>query len=208
MRQLTRVIQILSSAGFTLVFFSVVYSYLTESVNVVFVKSIKNQYEFYLENNSPFDRVIESFRVRVPRSQKIIFKITEDIPAENTPNGIVLFGGNNMYVPAVEFHDIDGKFINSRSKEKILIPPLMSRHWLEPEAFMASITVVSKPKNYVINKMEQLLSFIRIKNPIFYQRYVIINNYWQTTESTDSSEAIKILCRNDNGLDVRRLCEK
>ncbi len=182
-----------------------VYSYLSESININFIGTWKNQYEFYIENNSPFDRVIERFKIGAPK-QELIFITTKGVYATKTPNGLVLPGGNMGYVPAAESHDIDGKVVRSKSKEKIIIPPLINNSWAEPVAMVANITITSKPKNYFLNKIEQFLSFIHIKDSVFYQRYVIVDNYWQTTETDNPEEALKIVCRNDNNFD--KICEK
>lgn len=73
----------ITSAGFTALLISALYDYLTGSMNIIFIKSINNQYEFYLENRTPFDRIVNNFRVHVP-PQKMIFEIIENIPATFT----------------------------------------------------------------------------------------------------------------------------
>ncbi len=63
MFRLKKIIEWLTGAGFTFLCISLVFQYCTGSVDVIFEKPIDNQYEFYLENTTPFDRVIEKFRI-------------------------------------------------------------------------------------------------------------------------------------------------
>ena len=98
-----KIIEWLTGAGFTLLFISLILQYCSGNVTLVFEKSIDNQYEFYLENTTPFDRVIETFRVHTPPTQKVIFEITKDIYAKKVGNNIIFPEGDDVYVPAAGY---------------------------------------------------------------------------------------------------------
>ncbi|MEO8400309.1 MAG: hypothetical protein ABI597_00755 [Gammaproteobacteria bacterium] len=193
-----KIIEWLTGAGFTFLFISLIFQYCTGNVDVVFEKSINNQYEFYLENTTPFDRVIEKFRVHTPPTQKVIFEITKDMYVKKVGNNIIFPEGNDVYVPATEYSELDKKVLPGNSKQKIIVPPLASKRWLKPEAFVASINIVSRPRNYFINIIENILSIFGNKKHLFNQNYVIIDNYWKAVESNDPDEAIKLVCKYYN----------
>jgi hypothetical protein len=193
-----KIIEWLTGAGFTFLFISLIFQYFSGRVDVVFEKSIDNQYEFYLENTTPFDRVIKKFRVHTPPRQKVIFEITKDMYAKKMGKNIIFPEGNDVYIPATEYSEMDKKVLPGNSKQKIIVPPLASKRWLKPEAFVASINIVSRPCNYFINIIENILSIFGNKKYLFNQNYVIIDNYWKPVESNDPDEAIKLICKYYN----------
>jgi len=93
---------------------------------------------------------------------------------------------------------MDKKVLPGNSKQKIIVPPLASKRWLKPEAFVASINIVSRPRNYFINIIENISSIFGNKKHLFNQNYVIIDNYWKPVESNAPDEAIKLVCKYYN----------
>jgi hypothetical protein len=107
MVRLKRIIEWFTGAGFTFLFISLIFQYCSGSVNLVFEKSVNNQYEFYLINTTPFDRVIEKFRIHTPFKQRVIFEITKDIYAKKIGKNIIIPDAEDVYIPASEYSEID-----------------------------------------------------------------------------------------------------
>lgn len=172
-----------------------------------YVRPIGNAYEFELRNDSPADRTVRFFHIDPPRTQSVIYKVTEDVYANvNSQGQVTLPGGNVSYVPAAEFRELDGQKVSAHSSLKFRVPPLSSRSWMEPEAAIVDVRYEVVPSNPVLSTAEDLLGVIGIRPHIHRVRYLVIDNYWTRTSSASIDEAIRVFCRDNEAMEKSVIC--
>ena len=110
------------------------YQYFAGSVSLAFVQSVGRAYEFQLTNDTPSDRTVTSFRI-IPRRPASDLQSHRGCVCHPRRKGqITLPGGNQSYVPAAEFKELDGQRLSANASFKFRVPPLSNRTWMAPEA--------------------------------------------------------------------------
>jgi len=187
----------LVGSGIFLVVLGSVFQYLTSNVSLEFIQPVGRAYEFQLKNNTPSDRVVQSFRVDLPQEQMVISKLTEDVYVKMDEEGkVILPGGNKTYVPAAEFKELDGQVVSANSSLKFRIPPLMSRSSMSTEALIVDVRYETRPSRHVLACIENILDFAGIHLGRQNVRYLVIENYWTISRSTSINEALRVYCRD------------
>ncbi|WP_148051322.1 hypothetical protein [Pseudomonas chlororaphis] len=178
-----------------------VYGFLVKDVTLEFIRPYGRYYIFQLSNETPVDQLVKSFSVSPPGSQSFIFKITKDIYGDIDFNGsATLPGGNISWIPAVEFHELDGKALQAHSTHKFRMPPLSSRDYMQPMAAIIEIQYDVLPSNTVLAGLDKILRVIGLRNASTKIRYLVVDNYWHETRSESLGEAIRIACRDSDSL--------
>jgi hypothetical protein len=198
----------LGSTGMLVAMTTAAYQYFFSNVNMEFLQSVGRGYEFQLKNDSPADWIVRSFRVIPPNPQQVIYRITEDVYADQLPSGqLVLPGGNVSYVPAAEFHELDGQRVQANSATKFRMPPLSSRTWMEPVATIVNIEFELVPSNRVLAGIEWLLSQTGMRSNVKSKRYLVVDNYWIVSNSDAPDEALRVACRDNDSLARTSSCK-
>ena len=163
---------------------------------VTFVKPEGRGYVFNIENKSPVDQVIKSFRVVPDNSQKFVYKVTKNIFAEQTKEGISIPGGIESYVPAFEFKGLNGVVIKAQSKMNFKVPPLSSRDYLSPESAVMFVDYETASENKIVGYLEGLLADIQPRSGKKRVRYLVSENYWSVVNN--DINAVKVACRDND----------
>lgn len=197
----------LASAGVLLALATAAYSHIFGNVSLQYERALDRGYEFSIRNNTPSDRTIRQFRLRLP-DQKVIYTTTKDILAtvNEKTNSISLPGGNIHEVPASNFRELDGRVIPANEKIKFRIPPLSNHPWVEPDAIIVVAEYSFKSTNRVLATADWALSFIGLSTDQHLTRFVVLNNNWWPTNVTSKDEAIRQLCRDDANLQRGSTC--
>ncbi|MDB6443271.1 hypothetical protein PII47_07755 [Pseudomonas sp. 21TX0197] len=178
-----------------------VYGYFVNDVGLEYVRPYGRYYIFELKNDTPVDQVVESFSVRPPGSQSFIFKLTRDIYGDIDNSGeATLPGGNISWIPAVEFHELDGASLPARGIRKFRMPPLSSRDYMQPVAAIFEIQYDVLPANKILSTLDKVLRMIGARNTLTKIRYLVVDNYWYETRSQSLGEAVRIACRDNDSL--------
>jgi len=172
------------------------YQFFTGEVVVTFVKPEGRGYVFNIENKSPVDQVIKSFRVVPDTSQKFVYKVTKNILAKKTEEGISIPGGNESYVPAFEFKGLNGVTVKAKSKMNFKIPSLSSREYLAPESAMMFVDYETASENKIVGYLEHLLADIQPRSGKKRVRYLVSENYWSVVNN--DINAVKVACRDND----------
>lgn len=189
----------LGSSGILVVLLGLVYQYCAGNVSLDFVQAAGRGYEFQLTNNTPSDRTVKIFRVDPPRTQKSVYKVSEDVYAQINEQGqVTLPGGNVSYVPAAEFKELDGQNLLANSSLKFRIPPLSSRSWMQPEATIVDVRFELESTNKTLAALDSLLNLTGIRSRTRTVRFLVIENYWTVSNSTSLDEAIRVFCRDND----------
>lgn len=195
----------LLGTGILLALLSAAYQYLFGNVSLEYLQPLSRGYEFQIKNDTPSDRVVRSFRVDPPGDQRVVYKTTQAVYAQQNDKGeITLPGGNISYVPAAEFRELDGQKIGANSTLKFRVPPLSSRFWMEPEATIVDIKYEHEATNPVLSALEQAVNLRSTKKLI---RYLVVNNYWTVSQSKGLDEALRVACRDDDSLSKSDVCD-
>ena len=191
----------LGSTGLLLAVLVGTYQYCFASVMLEFLQPVGRAYEFQLKNDIPADWVVRSFRVVPPRPQQVIYRTTEDVYASVLPTGdVVLPGGNVSYVPAAEYKELDGQRILANSAQKFRIPPLSSRPWMEPVASIVDVDYELTPANRILAGVEWMASQAGFRSGFKSKRYIVVDNYWVSSNSSSIEEALRVACRDNDSL--------
>jgi hypothetical protein len=196
----------LGGSGFLLAATGASFDYIHGELQLSYSQALGSAYELVISNTGPSDRVIEKFRVKPPLGQQVIYKITQDIYA-NVENGkVILPGGPDTYVPAVEFKELDGQTISAKSQVKFRLPPLSDRSWLEPEAALIKIEYSSAPKNSTLRIIEEILRTASLKQPNTTADFLVLHNYWTPVKSGVLKDAISQACRENSSVAKFEVC--
>jgi len=181
------------------------YQFFTGEVVVTFVKPDGRGYVFNIENQSPVDQVIKSFRVVPDTSQKFVYRVTKNIFAEQTKEGVSIPGGNESYVPAFEFKELNGVTVKAKSKMNFKIPPLSSREYLAPESAMMFVDYETASINETVGYFERLLADIQPRSGKKRVRYFVSENYWSVVNN--DVNAVKVACRDNDLFAKSSVCD-
>lgn len=201
------VLTFLAGSGILVALLSVAYKYMLGNVALEYVQPVGRSYEFQLKNDTPVDKTVKSFRFDPPRTQKVVYQITDNIYADvNKDNSVAMPGGNISYVPAAEFKELDGLKLVANSSLKFRVPPLSSRPWMQPEASIVDVKIETESSNLFLQGIERLLASAGIRSPVRNIRYLVINNYWTESHSTSIDEAIRLFCRDNDEMAKSSIC--
>ncbi|UST93788.1 hypothetical protein [Pseudomonas siliginis] len=177
------------------------YGFFVKDISLDFIRPYGRYYIFQLSNETPVDQRVSSFKVIPPGPQSLIFRITRDIYGELDINGsATLPGGNISWIPAVEFHELDGKELQAHSTHKFRMPPLSSRDYMQPVAAILEVQYDVLPTNGILAGLDKILRAIGLRNSSTKTRYLVVDNYWHETRSESLGEAIRIACRDNDSL--------
>lgn len=176
-------------------------------MSLKFDAPVENMYAFTLTNTAPWEVVITSFRVDVPRDQTPSYVLTEPVLADLHPNGkATLPGGNEIYIPAVEFTQLDGQKLSGKAAFDFHIPPLSSRSYAQPQALMVYVHYAWQPSNRMLQYLERFTTQLDLTTPETTIRYVVVKNIWDVSPTKDPKEALRELCRDDDQIDHSITC--
>ena len=194
-------------AGILLAIITAMYQHICGNVSLEFIRPLSKGYEFQLKNDTSSDRVVKLFRVKHPGKQQVIYRTTQDIYATQNQQGeVTLPGGNRIYIPAVEFKELDGRSIPANTSSKFRMPPLSSQPWFEPEAIIVDFHYQIESTNAVLSTLDRLLTATGLRSTEHTARYLVIGNYWVPSQSTSIKEAIRIACRDDDSPAMHNTC--
>lgn len=193
--------------GVLLALLSAAYQYLFGNVSLEYLQPLSRGYEFQIKNDTPSDLVVRSFRLDPLRGQRVVYKSTQAVYAQQNDKGeITLPGGNISYVPVAEFRELDGQKIGANSTLKFRVPPLSSRFWMEPEATIVDINYELEATNSVLSALELALQAVNLRSTKKSIRYLVVNNYWTASQSKGLDEALLVACRDDDSLSKLGAC--
>ena len=136
------------------------YQYFAGSVSLAFVQSVGRAYEFQLTNDTPSDRTVTSFRI-IPRRPASDLQSHRGCVCHPRRKGqITLPGGNQSYVPAAEFKELDGQRLSANASFKFRVPPLSNRTWMAPEAAIVDIRYEIDSSNPVLAAIEGIFDVL------------------------------------------------
>lgn len=177
------------------------YGFFVKDVALDFIRPYGRYYIFQVNNETSVEQEVKSFKVIPPGPQSLIFKITRDVYGELDVNGsATLPGGNMSWIPAVEFHELDGKILQANSAHKFRMPPLSSKDYMQPVAVILEIQYDTLPTNTILAGIDKILRAIGMRNYHTKIRYLVVDNYWHETRSESLGEAIRIACRDDESI--------
>ncbi|WP_148873829.1 hypothetical protein [Serratia marcescens] len=206
--RLAKAVAFFVGSGILVAVLGAVYQYVAEAVSLTFEQSVGRAYEFQLTNDTPSDRTVKSFRIIPPDVQQVIYKVTEDVYATRDEKGqITLPGGNQSYVPAAEFKELDGQRLSANSSFKFRVPPLSNRTWMAPEAAIVDIRYEIESSNPVLAAVEDLFDALGFRSRQHTVRYLVIENYWTPSRSNSLDEAIRIFCRDNDTVAKSGSCD-
>lgn len=82
--------------GILLALLSAAYQYLFGNVLLEYLQPLSRGYEFQIKNDTPSDRVVRSFRVDPPRDQRVVYKTTQAVYAQQNDKGEITLPGGNI----------------------------------------------------------------------------------------------------------------
>lgn len=199
----------LIGSGLLLVSLQVSFNYINESVTVSFVRPLGSGYEFKVTNSSPVDYVIEKFRVFPDFNQEFVFAITKDILIESLIDGygFSVPGGNETYIPAYEFKELDGVDIPSNSSEVFRVPPLSARAYYKPAAMIVFIEYEVMPTNFFINFFHRKLASFGWINSVTKNKYLVAGDYWTPLSLSSEISALETACRDTEWFSKSSKCK-
>lgn len=104
------------------------------------------------------------------------------------------------WIPAVEFHELDGKELQANSTHKFRMPPLSSKDYMQPVAAILEIQYDVLPTNSLLAGIDKVLRAMGLRNDHTKTRYLVVDNYWHETRSESLGEAIRIACRDNESI--------
>lgn len=199
----------LIGSGLLLVLLQVSFNYINESVTVSFIRPLGSGYEFKVTNSSPVDYTIEKFRVFPDVNQEVVFILTKDILIELPVDGygVSVPGGNETYIPAYEFKELDGIDISSNSSEVFRVPPLSARAYYKPAAMIVFIEYKVMPTNLFINSFHKKLASFGWINSVTKSKYLVSGDYWTPLSLTSEISALEAACRDTEWFSKSSKCK-
>ncbi|KQA22869.1 hypothetical protein DLR65_12650 [Vibrio tarriae] len=199
----------LIGSGLLLVSFQVSFNYINESVAISFTRPLNSGYEFKATNSSPIDYTVEKLRIYPDFKQEVIFTITKDILVELPIDGagVSMPGGNETYIPAYEFKELDGVEIESNSSEVFRIPPLSARDYYKPAAMIVFIEYEVMPTSSFINAFHRKLASLGWINPVTKNKYLVSGDYWTRISLNSETSALEAACRDTEWFSKSSKCK-
>ncbi|TKF94601.1 hypothetical protein FCV71_19655 [Vibrio lentus] len=185
-------------SGLLLLALQVSFDYINKGVNISFTKPLISGYEFKATNRSPIDYTVEKFRVYPDFKQQVVFTLTKDIlgKLQFDEDGVSIPGGNETYIPAYEFKELDGVEIKSSLSEAFRIPPLSARDYYEPAAMVVFIEYEVMPTNPFIRSFHQKLSSFGWVSSVKKNKYLVTGDYWTPLSLNSEISALETACRD------------
>ena len=206
-RWLAPLLTFLIGSGILVALLGAGYQYYAGNVSLEFVQPVGRAYEFQFKNDTPSDRTVKTFRIEPPPTQIVVYKTTERVYAPIDDRGqATLPGGNNSYVPAAEFKELDGQRLAANSTLKFRVPPLSSRPWMVPEATIVDVRFDLESANPALAVFEALLHSTGLYSRVRTVRYLVIENYWTVSHSASIGEAIRVSCRDNDSMAKSSTC--
>lgn len=120
--------------------------FLVGNVQVKSIQPSGGGYEFKLANNSYTDQIVEQFRILPYFDQGFILETNKSVYAKVTEDGVIIPGGNSIYMPAFEFNEMNGYVLNAKSEVKFRISPLVARSYMVPKSMVVYVEYSTKSK--------------------------------------------------------------
>lgn len=181
--------------------------FLQGQVIVSFSKSLPSGYEFTALNDSQVSQTIESLRIMPKRGSKAVFVTTSKTYLRETSDGAKLPYGNTSMVPAADFRDMDGQILRPQQRITFRVPPLVDWDKLKPEASLVDVTYQTEPTNFLLSWTAKLAEGLTLMKLRFTNSYLVINDYWTPTNSSDTKAALAHACLEDVSLRQGTLCD-
>ncbi len=181
--------------------------FLQGQIIVSFSKSLSSGYEFTVENDSSISQRIESLRIMPKLGSKALFVTTSETYLHETSHGAELPYGNTSMVPAAEFRDMDGQILRPKQRITFRVPPLVDWNKLKPEASLVDVRYQTEPTNVLLGWTAKLAEGLTLMKLRFTNTYIVINDYWTPTNSSDIKAALAHACSEDVSLRKSPVCE-
>lgn len=128
----------------------------------------------------------------------MIYKVTEDVYATRDEKGqITLPGGNQSYVPAAEFKELDGQRLSANASFKFRVPPLSNRTGWRRRRPSSIFVMKSTRQTLYLPLLKAYLTSLA-STPASTPFATVIENYWTPSRSNSLNEAIRIFCRDSD----------
>ena len=181
--------------------------FLQGQVIVSFSKSLSSGYEFTAENDSSISQTIESLRIMPKLGSQAIFVTTSETYLRETSRGATLPYRNTSMVSAADFRDMDGQILRPKQRITFRVPPLVDWNKLKPEASLVDIKYQSEPTNILLRWTAKLAEALTLMKLRFTNTYLVINDYWTPTNSSDTKAALTHACSEDVSLRKSTVCK-
>ncbi|MEM5458512.1 hypothetical protein VSR69_27210 [Paraburkholderia phytofirmans] len=181
--------------------------FLQGQVIVSFSKSLASGYEFTVLNDSQVSQTIESLRVMPKLGSTVVAVTTSKMYLRETSDGAELPYGNTSMVPAADFRDMDGQILRPQQRITFRVPPLVDWDKLKPEASLVDVTYQTEPTNFLLSLTARLAEGLTLMKLRFTNTYLVINDYWTPTNSSDTKAALAHACSEDVSLRQGALCD-
>jgi len=197
-----------STIGLFVVIITSLYYYFNNDISLEYIKPLERGYKFQLVNNTLFSQRIDSFRVLPDSSvkQNLVFQTTEDIKVKTTKDGVIIPGGNQSYMPALEYTGLDGVTIGSGVLKSFRLPPLSSRYYLKPLYAIFKIKYTYSSTNSILDLIDKIffkLGYLKKEKTI---RYLVTKNEWTEISNDDKVNIFDIIC-NEEDMRYEELCK-
>ncbi len=194
----------LGTTGLLTLFASALYQHVNGTVSVEFVQPIVSGYEFQIKNDTPSDRVVNKLRFSL-RPQDILFTQTADASARDaSPAGTVV----NAELSIISFRELDGVRIPANQLVKFRVPRLVSKSDFVPFAAIVDVTHEIRPANPILGLANFPLQLFGIGANDQSTRYLVIDNYWTITKTSNINEAVRVICRDHPHLRAGSICDR
>ena len=196
--RLTKLGGFLMGSGLLLVLLQASFNYINKGVSVSFSKTLNSGYEFKATNSSPIDYRFEKLRIYPDFKQEVVFTLTKDILGELKidEDGVSIPNGNETYIPAYEFKELDGVKIESNHSEAFRIPPLSARDYYKPAAMIVFIEYEVMPTNSFINAFHKKLADFGWEISTTKNKYLVSGDYWTPLSLDSDISALEAACRD------------
>lgn len=195
----------LASMGVLAVSANFIMDFAKEDIEVEFIREVDRGYELKLVNKRPTDQKIDYFRVAPDLNQKPVFEVHKSVFGSISKEGLTIPGGNESYVPAFEYSEMNGYVIPARSDVKFKIPPLVSKYYLRPTAMVVYAEYRTRPESRFIHWVEDMLNLTN--NPVR-KKFLVSENYWTPLAGNSSINALRVACRDTEWFSKTSQCQQ
>lgn len=191
------------SAGFATVIISWTIDYFGREIRLEYSKSLSSGYEFVLKNDGPSDQEVQSFRMKAPNKQSVVYETDRDIVAPYKDGKILL---PKTWIPAYEYRGADGLKLAAKTEKKFRLPPLASEVWALPSAVLVEFEIKTNSQNSLLHSIEWTLERLNIQTNVTAVSFMVIRNYWTPVATGKFKDAIGEACRENILLAGDPLC--
>lgn len=193
------------SAGFATIIISSMIDYFGREIRLEYSKSLSSGYEFVLKNDGPSDQEIQSFRMKPPNKQSVIYETDRDILVPYKDGKVLL---PETWVPAYEYRGNDGLILAAKTEKKFRLPPLASEVWALPSALLVEFEIKTNSQNVVLRAIEKTLDYLNLQTNLTSVSFMVIRNYWTPVATGKFKDAVGEACRENILLAGDPLCAR